>query len=131
MDSVAKIRLGTIILAEVNDPETDRAAGEHPALVLSPQADIDAGMDLVVVVCSTNFAYPLESGWFDIPTRPGGHDTTGLTEACVVKATWIAVVPQSNVLRVKGRAPMAIVRQIQAWLRDKQRQLRQNRPKES
>jgi mRNA-degrading endonuclease toxin of MazEF toxin-antitoxin module len=128
VDAASRIRLGTIILAEVNDPETNRASGEHPAVVLSPQADIDAGMDLVAAVCTTNFTYPLESGWFDMPTRPGGHETTGLTDACVVKATWLAVVPQSKVLKVKGRAPMAVARQVQAWLRDKQRQLGRNRP---
>lgn len=124
MTSSGKLLLGTIILAEVNDPESDKPAGVHPAVDLSPQANIDAEMDLVVAVCTTNFTYPLESGWFDMPTRPGGHEITGLTDACVVKATWLAVVPQSNVLKVKGRAPMSIVRQIQAWLRDKQRQLK-------
>jgi mRNA-degrading endonuclease toxin of MazEF toxin-antitoxin module len=124
LDTAHRIQLGTIILAEVNDPRTGQPAGEHPALVLNPQADIDAGMDLVVAVCTTSFTYPLDSGWFDMPSRPDGHEMTGLTEACVVKATWIDAVPQSRVLKVKGRAPMAIVRQIQAWLRDKQRQSR-------
>lgn len=124
MAASLQIRFGTIVLAEVNDPDSGKPAGEHPAVVLTPQADIDAGIDLVVAVCTTSFTYPLDSGWFEMPSKPGGDKTTGLTEACVVKATWIEVVPQSSVLRVKGRAPMAIVRQIQAWLRDKQRQFK-------
>lgn len=123
----AQIQFGSIILAEVNDPETARPAGEHPAVVLNPQVDIDAGLDLVVAVCTTSFSYPLDSGWFDMPSKPGGHEITGLKEACVAKATWLQVVPQSRVLQVKGRAPMAIVRQIQAWLRDKQRQFKRPR----
>ena len=122
MSAPAIIRIGTIILADVSDPFTGKEVGEHPVVVLTPQAEIDAGKDLVVAVCTTSFTYPLDSGWFDIPSKPGGHETTGLSQACVAKATWIEVVPQSKVLKVMGRAPMAIVRQIQGWLRDKQRQ---------
>ena len=127
MESSQQIRFGAIILAEVNDPQNGKPVGAHPAVVLNPQADIDAGVDLVVAVCTTSFTYPLDSGWFDMPSKPSGHETTGLTEACVVKATWIEVVPQPQVLKVVGRTPMSIVRQIQAWLRDKQRQFKRPR----
>lgn len=112
-----RLQFGSVILAEVFEPG-GKAAGPHPAVVLNRQAEIDAGLDLWVAVCPTSFGYPLPSGWFDMPSQPGGHPVTGLTEACVVKATWLQSVPQSAVLKVHGRAPIAIVKQIVAWLRD-------------
>jgi len=125
------IRPGTIILAQVNDP-TGKPAREHFAVVLNSQAEIEAGEDLRVAVCTTSFETPLRSGWFAIPTKPGGHAITGLGEACVVKATWLQVVPQANVIKVRGRAPAAIVRQIRNWLADKERAVKgdKNKPAE-
>lgn len=127
MAALPQIRLGTILWAEVNEP-SGTPAGRHPAIVLNPQHEIDAGMDLSVVVCSRNFSYPLPSGWFDIPTKPGpgGHPMTKLDQACVAKATWPQVIPQSAVLSVAGRAPVAICRQIIQW-QNEQRQ-KMNRP---
>lgn len=122
MAPTTKIRFGTIIWAEVNEPN-GMAAGKHPAIVLNPQHEIDAGVDFSVVVCSTSFSYPLPSGWFEMPTRPGpsGHPTTKLKEACVAKATWPQVIPQTKVLNVAGRAPVAICRQIINWQNDELR----------
>ncbi|MGH7192920.1 MAG: type II toxin-antitoxin system PemK/MazF family toxin, partial [Candidatus Saccharimonadales bacterium] len=117
-----EIRLGTIILAEVSDPATQQAVGPHFAVVLTRNAEIDAGVDLVVAVCTTSYSYPLKSGWFEMPSKPGGHELTGLSEACVAKATWLEVVPQAKVLKTKGRAPVSITKQILNWLRDRKRQ---------
>jgi PemK-like, MazF-like toxin of type II toxin-antitoxin system len=116
---VAKQRVlfGTIVLADVADPNGN-PAGPHPAVVLNRQDEIDAGDDLWVAVCSTSFGYPLRSGWFDMPTQPGGHPATGLTEACVVKATWLQTVPQAKVIRLYKRAPVRIVKQVLDWLQN-------------
>ena len=127
MASKGSVRPGSVIWILPEDPNTHEQLGEHPAIVLTPQVDIDAGLDLFVVVCTTSFCYPLESGWFDVPTDPGGGETTGLRQACVAKATWRQIVPQSDVIRVSGRAKASLVRQIQQWLRDKQRDLRGER----
>jgi mRNA-degrading endonuclease toxin of MazEF toxin-antitoxin module len=116
------IRTGTIIWAEVNDPVTHAPAGKHPAIVLNPQCEIDAGQDLDVYVCTTNTGNR-QSGWFDVPTKPGGHETTGLDQACVVKATWHNVIPQSQVIKIVGRAPASLFKQIRNWLADKARNL--------
>jgi hypothetical protein len=112
-----QIQFGTIILAVVEDPNGD-PAGPHPAIVLNRQVEIDDGNDLWVAVCSTSFDYPLRSGWFDMPTQPGGHPATGLSEACVVKATWLQKVPQTRVIKLYKRAPVRIVRQVLEWLRN-------------
>jgi hypothetical protein len=111
------ILFGTIICANVDEPG-GTAAGPHPAVVLSKQEEIDAGHDLWVAVCSTSFGNPLPSGWFHMPTMPGGHPTTGLYEACVVKATWLQRVPQSKVIKLYKRAPISVVRQVLNWLKD-------------
>lgn len=116
MSASRHILFGTIILADVDEPN-GAPAGPHPAVVLSSQADIDAGVNLQVAVCSTAFRYPLRDGWFDMPTHPEGHAITGLTEACVVKATWTAEIPQANVLKLYKRCPIKIVKMVIAWLR--------------
>lgn len=120
MAECAPFRPGTIILAPVNEP-SGKPAGDHFAVVLNAQSEIDAGADLRVAVCTTSFDLPLRSGWFDIPTKPRGHAITGMSEACVVKATWLQVVPQADVIKIKGRAPASILRQILNWLADKER----------
>jgi hypothetical protein len=111
------IQLGTIVWAEVCEPN-GRPAGPHPAIVVSRQEDIDAGAELHLVVCSTSFTLPLQSGWFDVPTMPGpnGHPVTGLKEACVAKATWLQTIPAAEVMSVAGRAPAKLCRQIINWL---------------
>lgn len=98
-----------------------KAVGEHFAVVLNSQAEIDAGKDLRVAVCTTSFEMPLRSGWFAMPTKPGGHAVTGLSEACVVKSTWLQRISQASVVKIRGRAPASIVRQIRNWLAEKER----------
>lgn len=121
MAVTGKIQSGSIVWVLPKDPITHQQLGEHPAIVLTPQAEIDAGAVLKVVVCSTTFSYPLPPGWFDMPTDPQGKNPTGLREACVAKATFPDDIPQNDVKRIAGRAPAALVRQIQQWLRDKKR----------
>jgi hypothetical protein len=106
----------------VNDP-TGSPIGEHPVVILSPQRDIDAGRELVGAVCTTSFFYPLPPGCFEMPSKPGpgGHEITGLEQACVVKASLIQPIPYSSIRRIGKRALMSTVRQLQQWLRDKQR----------
>jgi transposase-like protein len=115
------IQSGSVVWVLPTDDITGRELTEHPAIVLTPQEEIDAGEDLFVVYCSTTFSYPLPSGWFDVPTHSGGDNPTGLRQACVAKATWRGTVPQNRVIRITGRASTALVRQILQWLRDKKR----------
>jgi len=117
-----KIRTGTIVWANATDPVTHKPVGEHAAIVLNPQCELDAGNDLDVYVCTTSMQ-KRQSGWFDVPTKPGGHEATGLDQACVVKATWHNSIPQSQVLRISGRAPSSLFKQIRNWLADKARSL--------
>jgi mRNA-degrading endonuclease toxin of MazEF toxin-antitoxin module len=118
------IRYGGIVWADVNDPITKQPAGEHPVVILTTDAEIAAKKQLVGAVCSTSFGKELPSGWFPMPTKPGpgGDPITGLTEACVVKSTWIEPILKIN--RFAKRCPRRIVRQVEDWLRDK-------RPKKS
>ena len=123
MGSNKKLLQGSIIWVDVRDPVSGAPAGEHPAIVLNVQAEIDEGIDLRVAVCSTSFSLPLPSSWFAMPTlpQPGGHPQTGLTDACVVKATWLDIVPQQAVRKSTHRCPVTIFRQIMNWLADQKR----------
>jgi hypothetical protein len=57
-----------------------------------------------------------------MPSHPNGHEITGFNQACVVKATWIENVPQSEVFdRPLKRAPATIFKQVINWLKDKER----------
>jgi hypothetical protein len=118
-----RISYGSIVWAEVNDPVDSTPAGEHPVIVLSSNEDIAAGKDLRAVVISRSYTRPLNDGWYMMdhtPGKPGGHDKTGLSEACVAKSTWPQRISQSAI-RIKGnhRAPAKIVRQIRDWLQSK------------
>ncbi|HET6878673.1 MAG TPA: type II toxin-antitoxin system PemK/MazF family toxin [Pirellulales bacterium] len=126
MSPIGNIQLGTIVLVVVRDPDTRATLEPHPAVVLNCSTEIEAGSDLRVAVCTTSFR-GLQSGWFELPASPGGHKQTGLDQACVVKATWIERVPQAEVLRVFGRAPARIFKQILNWLEDKDRDEKRRR----
>ena len=125
-----RISLGDIILADIREPINRVNVGPHYAMVLNPQASRDAGDDLSVAVKTTSFHLPLPSGWFPMPTAPGGHPTTGLTEACVVKATWQDHVPQSAIIKRVGRSLKREYKLVFNWLAEKQIQMRrlQNPP---
>jgi PemK-like, MazF-like toxin of type II toxin-antitoxin system len=125
--TAGKILKGTIIYARVSDPDTGDPAGEHPAVVLNPQSEIDAGQDLRVAVCTTSYT-PGQAGWFLMPSKPGGHEITGLDQACVVKGTWIQIVPQKDVIRLFKRCPAQIFKQLNNWLRDKEREASRREP---
>jgi mRNA-degrading endonuclease toxin of MazEF toxin-antitoxin module len=118
-----KLSLGDIILVIVREPIHRQPVDPHYAVILSDQNAIDAGDDLIVAVCTTSFHLP-HSGWFPMPAAPGGHPITGLTEACVVKATWIDdAVPQSSVLKRIGRSRKREYRLVVNWLSEKERQM--------
>lgn len=122
MSKPATLRTGTIIWADVTDPVTHQPVGPHAAIVLNPQSEIDAGSDLDVYVCTTSYENR-QPGWFDVPTKPGGHEITGLDQACVVKATWHNVVRQDAIIRIAGRAPSSLFKQLRNWIADKARNL--------
>ena len=117
------IQRGTIVWAEISDPNGQNAK-LRPAIVLSTQPHIDARHDLVVAAITTDFVHPLPSGWFAIPTMPGGHEITGLDQACVVKATWLKQVPQTQVRAIKGRAPSRVVREVLNFLAQRHNSLK-------
>jgi len=115
------IKLGSIVWADVWDPE-GRPAGDHASVVLSQPKEIAAGDPLRVAVITTSKKNPPRSGWFDVPWHPRGHYQTGLTEPCVVKATWITSVEQGTVRKVGGRVPTQVYKQVKNWLDEKKRQ---------
>jgi hypothetical protein len=122
-----EIHTRSIVRADVVEPPPSlRDAGPHWCVVLNPQSEIDAGMDLRVAVITTNTGRPpLPSGWFEMPHAPesGGHPITGLTEACVVKATWLQVIPQSSVLKLGKECRRREFNLLQNWLAEKERSM--------
>lgn len=127
MSHLGQIKRGMIVFAPVCEPD-GTPVGPHPCLVLSKQSEIDAGLDLQVVVGTTSFSRPLQSGWFDIPSGAGSN--TSLRHPTVIKATWTQVIPQRSVISVCERVPKSIVQQATNWLRDKLRdaELKGNEP---
>jgi hypothetical protein len=111
-----ELKLGTIIRALLDDYHGK--VSEHFAIVIASGDTIDRGDDLAVVGISTSFTLPLPKGCFFLDTQPGGHPVTGLHEACVAKANWRDVVKQSNILEIRGRAPMSVVKQIVQYIKD-------------
>ena len=111
------IHRGSVVWAEIADKVRRSESKERPALVISPNDKIAAGLDLAVLVISTKFSYPIPRGWFLIPTDPFGNEVTGLDQPSVIKTDWAEWVPQSNVLAVKGRVPSAIYREAINYLR--------------
>jgi hypothetical protein len=122
VDDAPKIKQGAVVYSFVREPKFGRVLPDpHYSVVLSPQHEIDIGQDLRVAVISTN-CRPLQPGWFDMDAAPGGHEITGLFEACAVKATWLDKVNQADVIRVQGRCRASTFKQLQNWLAEKSRQ---------
>jgi mRNA-degrading endonuclease toxin of MazEF toxin-antitoxin module len=109
-----EIKRGSIVLASLNDYHGKTSA--HYAVVLTSSENIRHGSDLVVAGISTSFRHPLPPQWFALDTHPLGHPITGLKEACVVKADWIDIVRQDEVICVQGRALARTVKQILAYI---------------
>ncbi len=94
----------------------------RPAVVLSNADDIASGRPLVVAAVSTKFdRQAMPTHWRELPSQPGGHPETGLSEPCVAKPDWLARVriedidaARTSPLPVKS----AIIRQMLNWLRD-------------
>lgn len=122
MSTQGAIQLGTIVWADLHDPVTGESLGDHPAIVLNSSEEIAAGADLLVAGCSTTFRFPLQSGWFAMPTGEEGR-RLGLSEACVAKATWLDQIPQDEVRRIGPRAPARIYKSIKNWLADQERRM--------
>jgi hypothetical protein len=47
-----------------------------------------------------------------VPSDPTGHSITGLDQPSVVKTDWPERIPQSEVVRVLGRAPTSLVKEV-------------------
>lgn len=106
------LKIGSIILAPLNDHHGKISL--HFAVVMTSDADIAAGSDLVVAAISTSFLpLPLPANWFPVDSVPViGHPITGLKEACVVKDVWRDIVRQIDVVEIRGRLQSRIFRQL-------------------
>jgi hypothetical protein len=117
------LKLGSIVWANVKDPTNRQFIGEHPAVVLNSQAEIDAGEDFRVAVCTTSFDRPLPPGCFDIASGAGSENETGLPHPTVVKAFWIERITRSSARFEGFRAPMRTVKQVKNWIDDVERKM--------
>lgn len=96
------LKQGSIILARLDDHHGKLS--KHFAVVLTKTEDILKGDDLAVAGISTSFRMPLPSNWLALNSKPGvGDKITKLRAACVVKADWLNVIKQSDVIMVRGR----------------------------
>ena len=128
-----KLKFGSIVHHPNVPHPNGTPAGPHYVVVLNPQEEIDSGSDLRVAGISTTLTYPLPDGWYELdntPGKPGGHPNTGLFEACAVKGTWIARLPQSEVENRGKRAPLRTVRKIEDFLARQLAKLRKQKKRE-
>jgi hypothetical protein len=110
---------GSIVhVAQVTDARGNDA-GPHFGVVLNTAESIEAGEDLRLAMISTRYSYPVRDGWFELDNTPGkrgGHDKTGMSEACVAKGTWLRMKPQADVKNEGKRAPVAIANKLNAFI---------------
>jgi hypothetical protein len=114
-----KLKFGSIVWAEVFDPIDRTPAGGHFCVVLNPQEEIDSGAILRVAVITTSYDYrAIPDGWYEMDYTPGRpHVKTGLSEACVVKGTWLQRLRQDDVRNRGKYAPIKVVDKLDQWLK--------------
>jgi mRNA-degrading endonuclease toxin of MazEF toxin-antitoxin module len=99
---VSKPERGRIILANFTDPQ-GREAGPHPAVILTPDDDIEAGDEIVVVVASTKLQYAKPEDMIELPYSPSGHPVTKLKRRCAVICTWLETVREKDIIDYRGK----------------------------
>jgi len=93
---------GSVVLANIPDPDGRPCGHPHPAMVL--RGPDDAG-NLYLIGISTQFESPPGRLMVECPWSPGGHPETGLDRPCVLKCWWVVPFHRSQVLQYLGRMP--------------------------
>lgn len=106
-----RLQQGSIIWANVADPQ-GRNAKDRPAVILTPNEEIEAGEALFVVIATSVFDEPLTEMQVKLPWHRNRHPKTGLYKPCVVLCDWLTELPKTSILDVGGVVPGGVLRDI-------------------
>ena len=104
------LQLGQVIWAELEDANGFRKA--RPAVVVSPTADIDAGLPVRVVAITTRLPDPLPDDHVLLPWERQGKTRSGLRRRCAAVASWHAEIAVGDVQEVVGILPPAVMGEL-------------------
>lgn len=103
---------GDIVLARVRDPDGRRISWSHPVIILNKTKDISPEIPVSVMVITTKFRRPLETGQLLMPWSADGHKETGLWRECIAQCDWIWSIDYSTIVKRLGFTPPTILEQI-------------------
>jgi mRNA-degrading endonuclease toxin of MazEF toxin-antitoxin module len=86
----------------------------RPAVVVTPDDEIEEDGNVVVVAATSSFTKPLPDNVVELPWHRGRHPVTGLYVPCVVICDWLTEVSVSDIVNVGGRVPGAHLARILA-----------------
>jgi mRNA-degrading endonuclease toxin of MazEF toxin-antitoxin module len=106
----APIRFGQVVWVAIADHNGIRKT--RPAVVVTPNDDIDAtGLADVVAITST-LQMPLADDHVLLPWHPQGHPRTGLKRKCAAVCSWVVQVSVDDVETVAGSITGATLAEI-------------------
>lgn len=105
---MSPLRRGRIVWVELLDPQ-GRNPTCRPAVIVTPDADIQADGGVWVVASSTQLHEAPAEVQVELPWHHRGHPRTGLRERCAAVCTWMEKV---NVAAIQGFAGMVPGRQL-------------------
>ena len=81
-------------------------------IVASRRVDIVRTGQVFAVVCSTDFAEPLEPDEVRLPSDPDGRCVTGLKQNTVAVCNWTTPFPAGQIQKTGGLVPTHLLREI-------------------
>jgi mRNA-degrading endonuclease toxin of MazEF toxin-antitoxin module len=110
------LRYGRIIYAWISDRNGN--AKLRPALVLTPDREIESDVEIVVVAITTTFTAPAPSFCVELPWHPAGRVGTKLTRRSAAVVNWLATISGDDVVGYGGDVPASVMNIIQQRQRD-------------
>ncbi|HEX5271744.1 MAG TPA: type II toxin-antitoxin system PemK/MazF family toxin [Gemmataceae bacterium] len=101
---MSKLCRGRIVWVELLDPQS-RNVKCRPAVVVTPDEEIQDGGEVWVVAISTQLTGAPAEVQVALPWERGGHPRTGLKERCAAVCTWMARVKVADVRGTAGIVP--------------------------
>lgn len=89
---------------ELLDPQ-DRNPKCRPAVIVTPDEDIQADGEVWVVAISTRLDEAPAEAQVELPWDRRGTSRTGLKERCAAVCTWMRKVKVANIQKVGGIVP--------------------------
>jgi len=92
-------------------------AAEHPAIILTPNDQIDPDAKVVVMAVTTSFSDPPTRYHIPLPWNPDPRRVrTGLARRSAAVVNWLDTVHPQDIRRFAGDVPPKIMAAIQAEL---------------